>query len=159
MVHKFSIRSSLKIEIYMHVNQEPWRSQRAKSPSAFNARYKGRTKFPCPLLSKKQLFWGQRDILFFSMETSKSWDPGRGPNHSGGRMKGKKWVFKALLSLSFCDHRLFKRKLYCWMMETWWKGLSLFKYYIVRYYFGTTLMNSNVLTWGNATIVALDASI
>lgn len=78
---------------------------------------------------------------------------------SGGRMKGKKWVFKALLSLSFCDHRLFKRKLYCWMMETWWKGLSLFKYYMVWYYFGTTQMNSNVLTCGNATIGALDASI
>jgi hypothetical protein len=83
LVHKFSIRSSLKIEIFMHVNQQPWRSRRAKSPPAFNAR-RGRTKFPCPLLSKKQLFWGQRDILFFSMETSKSWDPGRGPNHSGG---------------------------------------------------------------------------
>lgn len=29
-------------------------------------------------------YFGERNILFFSMETSKSSDPGRGPNHSIG---------------------------------------------------------------------------
>jgi hypothetical protein len=159
LVHKFSIRSSLKIEIFMHVNQQPWRSRRAKSPSAFNARYKVERSFHA-LCCPRSNYFGDKEIFY-----SFPWRQARAETQAedliirGGRMKGKKWVFKALLSLSFCDHRLFKRKLYCWMMETWWKGLSLFKYYIVRYYFGTTLMNSNVLTWGNATIVALDASI
>lgn len=41
-------------------------------------------------------YFGERNILFFSMETSKSSDPGRGPNHSiGGEDEGKEMGFQS----------------------------------------------------------------
>lgn len=64
-------------------------------------------------------------LFFFIRSGAKVSEPGKGPNHLGEGWRERNGVYKALLSLSFCDHHLLKRKLYCWLIGLVWKGQCL----------------------------------
>lgn len=87
-------------------------------------------------------------LFFFIRSGAKVSEPGKGPNHLGEGWRERNGVYKALLSLSFCDHHLLKRKLYCWLIGLVWKGqclcrkilvpsfpITLSRYYIFIFFF------------------------